>query len=124
MTQEQAMRMLFSNRVLTMGSLLEVEGKNRQLVPLQLKAIGEDIIRSSGLRDIYVKPGQVGFTSTIVGDFFIDNITINATVSVIISYDEFSAKRQILKAKRYHQSLLHKIPTIPKLEHKSATELS
>ncbi|KKK90106.1 hypothetical protein LCGC14_2726410, partial [marine sediment metagenome] len=53
-----------------------------------------------------------------------DNITIDGTVSVIISYDEFSAQRQILKAKRYHQSLQRKIPTIAKLDHKSATELS
>ena len=123
-TEDEALKTLFSDRRLTLSTLLDIDDKNRQRVPLMPNPIQEDIIVNSGLRDIYVKPAQVGFTSIIVGDFFLDNITIDGTVSVIISYDEFSAQRQILKAKRYHQSLYRKIPTIPKLDHKSATELS
>lgn len=123
-TQDDALETLFSDRRLTLSTLLDIDDKNRQRVPLTPNPIQDDIISSSGLRDLYVKPAQVGFTSIIVGDFFIDNITISGTISVIISYDEFSAQRQILKAKRYHQSLARKIPTIPKLDHKSATELS
>src|SRR4030042_4975703 len=123
-TQDEALKTLFSDRRLTLSTLLEIDDKNRQRVPMVPNPIQDDIITNSGLRDIYVKPAQVGFTSIIVGDFFIDNITVNGTVSVIISYDEFSAQRQILKAKRFHQSLHRKIPTIPRLDHKSATELS
>lgn len=123
-TQDEALRTLFSDRRLTLSTLLDIDDKNRQRVPLIPNPIQEDIVLNSGLRDIYVKPAQVGFTSIIVGDFYLDNITIDGTVSVIISYDEFSAQRQILKAKRFHQSLQRKIPTIPKLDHKSATELS
>ncbi|KKL54527.1 hypothetical protein LCGC14_2264510, partial [marine sediment metagenome] len=123
-TQDEALRTLFSDRRLTLSTLLDIDDKDRQRVPLVPNPIQDDIISNSGLRDIYVKPAQVGFTSIIVGDFFLDNITIDGTVSVIVSYDEFSAQRQILKAKRYHQSLQRKIPTIPKLDHKSATELS
>ena len=123
-TQDEALRTLFSDRRLTLSTLLDIDDKDRQRVPLIPNPIQDDIIVNSGLRDIYVKPAQVGFTSIIVGDFFLDNITIDGTVSVIVSYDEFSAQRQILKAKRYHQSLQRKIPTIPKLDHKSATELS
>ena len=121
---DEALKTLFSDRRLTMSTLLDIDDKGRHRVPLVPNPIQEDIILNSGLRDIYVKPAQVGFTSIIVGDFFLDNITIDGTVSVIISYDEFSAQRQILKAKRFHQSLQRKIPTIPKLDHKSATELS
>jgi len=124
LNQDGALRLLFSDRELTISSLLEIDNKNRQRCPFILNPIQQDIIRNSSLRSIYVKPAQVGFTSIIIGDFFIDNITVNGTVSVIISYDEFSAQRQILKAKRFHQSLYRKIPTIPRLEHKSMTELS
>ena len=123
-TQDEALKTLFSDRRLTLSTLLDIDDKDRQRVPLLPNPIQDDIITNSGLRDIYVKPAQVGFTSIIVADFFLDNITIDGTVSVIISYDEFSAQRQILKAKRYHQSLQRKIPTIAKLDHKSATELS
>jgi len=123
-TIEQTMRTLFSDRRLALSTLLEIENKDRQVVPLAPNPIQDDIILSSGPRDIYVKPGQVGFTSIVLGDFYLDNITINGTVSVIISYDEFSAQRQILKVKRYHQSLQRRISTIAKLDHKSSTELS
>ena len=104
-TPDEAMRTLFSDRVLALSSLLDIDNKNRQRVPLIPNPIQEDIIRNSSLRDVFVKPAQVGFTSIIVGDFYLDNITIDGTISVIISYDEFSAQRQILKAKRFHQSL-------------------
>ena len=123
-TQDQALRTLFSNRQLTMESLLQIENKERRLVPFILNPIQADMITNSGFRDIYVKPGQVGATSVHVADFYLDNITINGTVSVIISYDETSAKRLILKAKRFHSFLLKRIPTIPKLEHKGAEELT
>lgn len=123
-TQDDALRTLFSDRRLVLSTLLSIDDKNRQTVPFTPNPIQEDIILNSGLRDIFVKPGQVGFTSIIVGDFYLDNITRSGTVSVIISYDEFSAQRQIIKAKRFHQSLQRKIPTIPRLEHKSMTELS
>ena len=123
-TQEDALKRLFSNRRLTLETLLEIENKNRQLVPMKLNPIQADVIETSGFRDLYVKPSQVGFTSIVAGDFLIDNITIDGTVSVIISYDEFSAQRLLLKAKKFHQSLQRRIPTIPKLDHKSTTELS
>ncbi len=123
-SQEEALRRLFSNRKLTIETLLEIEDKQRQLVPMKLNPIQADVIDSSTWRDIYVKPGQIGFTSVVAGDFLIDNITINGTVSVIISYDEFSAQRLLLKAKKYHQSLQRRIPTVPHLDHKSSTELS
>lgn len=107
-----------------MSTLLEIENKERQLVPFRLNPIQDDMIATSTWRDVYVKPGQVGATSVHVGDFFLDNVTINGTVSVIISYDDYSAQRLLLKAKKFHWSLQRRIPTIPKLDHKSATELS
>lgn len=123
-TVDDAMRTLFSNRRLTLETLLEIENKQRELVPFKLNPIQADMFETSGWRDIYVKPGQVGATSIWAGDFFLDNITVNGTVSVIISYDEFSAGRLLLKAKKFHQSLQRRIPSIPRLDHKSVTELS
>ena len=123
-SQEEALKRLFSNRRLTLETLLEIENKDRELVPFKLNPIQASVIEDSTWRDIYVKPSQVGFTSVVAGDFLIDNVTINGTVSVIISYDEFSAQRLLLKAKKYHQSMKRRIPTIADLDHKSSTELS
>ena len=123
-TQDQAVEALFSNRRLMMESLLQIENKERRLVPFILNPIQLDMLDTSGPRDVYVKPAQVGATSFHLADFYLDNITINGTVSVIISYDETSAKRLIIKAKRFHQFLERKIPSVAKLDHKSAEELT
>ena len=123
-THDDAIRALFSDRKLMMETFLQIENKERKLVPFILNPIQLDMLETSGPRDIYVKPAQVGATSFHLADFYLDNITISGTVSVIISYDETSAKRLILKAKRFHQFLSRKIPTVPKLEHKGAEELT
>jgi hypothetical protein len=123
-SQNEALRTLFSNRRLMMESMLQIENKERRLVPFILNPIQLDMLGTFGPRDIAVKPAQVGATSLHLADFYLDNITINGTVSVIISYDETSAKRLILKAKRYHQYLSKKIPSVAKMEHKGAEELT
>ena len=104
--------------------MLEVEDKSRKLVPFKLTPIQKDMITSATGRDIYVKPAQIGATTLWAGDFLLDNITVNGTTSVIVSYDEFSAGRLLLKAKKFYQCLKRRIPTIPSLDHKSVTELS
>ena len=118
------MKALFSSRTVTIETLLEIENKERQRVPFKLNTIQLDMLETATARDIDLKPGQVGATSLHVADFYIDNITINGTVSVIISYDDFSAGRLLLKARKYHSGLERRIPSIPHLDHKSTTELS
>ncbi len=124
LSQTEALKRLFSNRQLTIETLLQIEDKERTLVPMKLNPIQADVITNSSWRDIYVKPGQIGFTSAVAGDFLIDNVTVNGTVSAIISYDEFSAQRLLMKAKKYHWAMKRKIPTIADLDHKSSTELT
>lgn len=123
-SQDKALEALFSNRRLMMESMLQIENKERQLVPLILNPIQADMLETSGPRDIYVKPAQVGATSLQLADFYLDNISINGTVSVIISYDETSAKRLIIKARRYHQFLSRRLPSVARMEHKGAEELT
>lgn len=124
MTQAEALRFILSDRKRRLEMLLEIENKSRQLVSFKLTAIQEDMLDNATGRDVYVKPAQIGATSLWAGDFLLDNITINGTTSVIVSYDEFSAGRLLLKAKKFYQCLQRRIPTIPKLDHKSTTELS
>jgi hypothetical protein len=123
-TQDEALKALFSDRRLMMESLLQIEDKERRLVDFILNPIQLDMLENSGPRDVYVKPATIGATSFHLADFYLDNITTSGTVSVIISYDETSAKRLIIKAKRFHQFLVRKIPSIPKMEHKGAEELT
>jgi len=124
MTQAEALAFILSDKKRRLETLLEVEDKSRKLVPFKLNKIQDNMLLSATGRDIYVKPAQIGATTLWAGDFLLDNITINGTTSVIVSYDEFSAGRLLLKAKKFYQCLQRRIPTIPKLDHKSTTELS
>jgi hypothetical protein len=124
MSQRDALAYIFADRKRRLETLLEVEDKSRKLVPFKLNHIQDNMLTRSTGRDVYVKPAQIGATTLWAGDFLLDNITINGTTSVIVSYDEFSAGRLLLKAKKFYGSLQRRIPTIPKLDHKSVTELS
>jgi len=124
MSQRDALAYIFSDKKRRLETLLQVEDKSRKLVPFKLNPIQDNMLMQSTGRDIYVKPGQIGATTLWAGDFLLDNLSINGTTSVIVSYDEFSAGRLLLKAKKFYQCLQRIIPSIPKLDHKSVTELS
>ncbi len=124
MNKEEAMAVLLGDRKTFLETLFEVENKDRETVPFKLNDIQSRMEAESSYRDIYVKPGQVGATTYFVADFLADNLTIDGTVSVIISYDEWVAKRQLLKVKKFYNNLKRIIPSIPRLDHKAAEQLS
>lgn len=107
-----------------MSSLLQVENKNRQRVNMLLNPIQSRMLEDQTPRDVTVKPAQIGGSTFYIGDFLLDNLTINGTTSVIISYDEFITGRLLLKARMFHKFLKQRIPTIPDLDHKSTYELT
>lgn len=122
MDSNRAMDLLLSDRQLFMETLMQIEDKNRQLVPYVFNPIQQDIHSTSDWRDVYVKPAQVGASSYFIGDFLADCLTIPGTTSVIISYDEFITGRLLRKAQSFYDALQERIPTIPELHHKSTSE--
>lgn len=122
MNSAEAMKLLLSNRRYFIETLMAIEDKNRQLVPFILNPVQSDIHETSTGRDVYVKPAQVGASSYFICDFLIDCITVPGTTSVIISYDEFITGRLLRKAQNFYDILLDRIPSIPKLHHKSTSE--
>jgi hypothetical protein len=124
LTPAQAMDMLLSDRALLMESLVTIENKDRELVPMELRAIQRSMLLDSIGRDVYVKPAQIGASSVIICDFLLDVLTVPGTVAVIISYDEFITGRLLRKAHTFHRNLTDRIPTIPKMHHKSTFEMT
>lgn len=122
MNQEQAMKLLLENRTLFIETLMNIEDKNRNLVPFKLNPIQMDMATTSTGRDIYVKPAQTGFSSYNICDYLIDCITIPGTTAVIISYNEFITGRLLRKAEVFYRILKDRIPSIPKLHHNSTYE--
>lgn len=124
MNNKEAMTLLLQDRPLFIETLVEIEDKNRDLVPYKLNLIQQDMAYSSTGRDIYVKPAQVGASSYFICDFLIDCITQPGTTAVIISYDEFITGRLLRKAQAFYDALKKRIPSIPDLHHKSASEMT
>lgn len=119
-TQEQIAAV--SDRRRLMESVISVEDKDRQLVPFILNPIQSDMHDTSTIRDVYVKPSQVGATTYFMCDFLMDCITIPGTTSVIISYDEFITGRLLRKADSMYTNLRNRFPSIPQYKHKSTFE--
>jgi len=103
-------------------SVVEIEDKDRQVVPFILNDIQCMMFEESTARDVYVKPSQVGATTLFMADFLLDCITKPGTTSVIISYDEFITGRLLRKADAIYLHLHNKIPNIPEYKHKSTFE--
>ena len=122
MNQEEALQLLLSDRVLFLQTLMRIEDKNRNLVPFRLNPIQRNMLETATGRDVYVKPSQVGASSIFIADFLIDCLTIEGTVAIIISYDEFITGRLLRKAQHFYNFLHELIPTIDKMEHKSTHE--
>lgn len=113
---------LVTDRRRLIESVVEIEDKDRQVVPFILNDIQADMHETSSNRDVYVKPAQVGGTTYIMCDFLLDCLTIPGTTSVIISYDEFITGRLLRKADSIYTHLKRKIPSIPDYKHKSTFE--
>lgn len=123
-TQRDAMKSLLADRQLFMETLVELEDKNRELVPFKLNRIQTDMDTTRTGRDIYVKPASTGGTTYFINDYLIDCLTIRGTVAVVISYDEFISGRHLRKAHITHRILSEKIPSIPQMHHKSTYEIT
>jgi hypothetical protein len=122
MQQKEAVELLLSDRMMFLETLVRIEDKQRTLVPFKLNDIQRNILEASTGRDVYVKPSQVGASSIFIADFLIDCLTIEGTVAIIISYDEFITGRLLRKAQQFYNFLKELIPTIDEMEHKSTYE--
>jgi len=118
----EAVSELLSNRALFIETLLQIEDKERDLVQFKLNPIEKDILGTVTGRDIYVKPAQVGFSSTVIADYLVDALTIRGTVAVIVSYNDFISGRLLRKAQLFYDILKERVPSIPDLHHRSTSE--
>ena len=119
-TQEQLN--IATDRKRLIETVVQIEDKDRRLVPFILNPIQADMESTSGTADVYLKPAQVGATSYFICDFLLDCITIPGTTAVIISYDEFITGRLLRKAQSFYDNLYNLIPSIPEMKHKSTFE--
>ena len=113
---------LMTDKAYYFENILQIEDKQRNIVPFKLKPIQLDMLQSLTGRDVYVKPAQVGSTTMFVASFLHDCLYKPGTVSVVVAHEEFITQRLFAKAK-YFESVIPK-ELKPVMEHKSAYEMT
>lgn len=73
-----------------------------------------------GLRNITVKPGQIGSTSYYTGIFFRRTMFRPDTTSVIVAHESFLSERLLNRTEIFYQSTPEALR--PRMDHSSATE--
>ena len=72
---------------------LWIRTKDRRVIPFLLNAAQVDYWDHRTLRDIILKPRQLGFTTVICGLFFADTLLRPNTTSVIVAHDTDSSEK-------------------------------
>ena len=86
-------------------SLVEITDKDRQTVPFILNPSQCRYYNSRSLRDIILKPRQLGFSTEIMGLFLHDTMFVPNTVSVIVAHTDKDASDLFERARFMFNSI-------------------
>ena len=109
-----------TTRIKFIESLLTIENKDTSVVPFKLNPIQRDALSTASGRDIYVKPGQVGFSSVKLAQRLIDTLVVPGTNTVLVAYEDFITERLLSKVDFFYNHLAGlNIPGFPIVHHNS-----
>lgn len=100
------------DRINLIQNLLKIDNKERQTVPFVLNDIQLKIIKERGHRNLILKARQLGISSFILADMFIEAITVPNTVCVVVSHESFAAQRLLDKVHFFYNTFPEPKPLI------------
>ncbi len=120
---ETKFRELIQNKRKFIETLLVVENKARQRVPLIYNPIQADVDATQTGMDIWIKPSQVGFSTERIANRLVDTLTNPGTNTVLVAYEDFITERLLSKVTFFYNHLDSLgIPGFPKIFHNSTYE--
>jgi len=111
-------------------NLIQIEDRNRNLVPFAFNPAQEILYNGTTGRDLVIKAGQLGITTFYLARYFKRTITIPGTTSVVVAHEEFLTTRLLQRVNFMYNNLPPVIQTsqgpiiLPKRKHDSASEKS
>lgn len=101
---------------------LMIPNKEGMTVPFIPNKVQRFFLENRTHRDIIVKARQLGLSSIILADMFVDAITAPNMVCVVVSHEQHAAERLLAKIHFFYDTL--RTPIKPEMGHRSATEIS
>jgi hypothetical protein len=86
-------------------ALLKIDNKDRRVVPFRHNSVQKEFELNKTRRNIILKARQLGMSSNILADMFIEAITIPNTTCVVVSHETLAAKRLLDRIHFYYNNL-------------------
>jgi len=90
-------------------TLLRVQNKQGKLVPLVFKPVQEDYWKERSSADIILKAAQLGFTTIVQAEFFLDAMVIPGIEVLYLAQREETSKRLFEVTRRFYSTLPEKM---------------
>ena len=118
---ERALTELIADDAKFIATCFKIPNKDKKLVDFIPKPVQLRALRNLKLRNIAVKPSQVGFTSIITALYLKRTMTQANTTTVIVAHNDFLTQRLLFRALNFYKSTPDLLR--PELDHKSSYEL-
>lgn len=112
---------MIANKIQLIENLLQIDNKDRQTVPFKLNNVQMDFMTKKGSRNIILKARQLGMSTMILADMFIEAITVPNTTCVVISHEQHATERLLEKVHFFYENFPD---PQPQMGHGSASEIS
>ena len=99
------MEMMPIDNISLIGGLLHIVNKKGQVVPFVFNPVQRYFHANKGLRNIILKARQVGISSSILADMFIDCLFIPHSTCAVVSHETRATQRLLDKVQFYYDSM-------------------
>ena len=100
------------DRIALIANLLRIDDKKGIVVPFKFNRVQSYFNQHKGYRNIILKARQVGVSSSILADMFVDCITIPHTYCAVVSHETRATQRLLDRVQFYYDSMENPRPKI------------
>ena len=86
-------------------ALLKIDNKERIVVPFRHNSVQQEFEDNKTKRNIILKARQLGMSSNILADMFVEAVTIPNTTCVVVSHETLAAKRLLDRVHFFYNNL-------------------
>ena len=102
--------------------MLCIQDKERHTVDFHLNPVQRYFAERKSYRNIILKARQLGISSLVLADMFIEAITVPNTICVVVSHEQHATERLLDKIHNYYKHF--RLPISPQVDHASSTEIT
>ena len=114
--------MTIAEKINFIENYLLIVDKSRKVLPFKLNRVQRYYMENKSRRTLVLKSRQLGLSSIILADIFVESITVPNTTCVIVSHEQHATERLLSKVHFFYETL--QTPVKPEMGHSSASEIT